>query len=433
MAITAAIDLTVKKPSFGSIKAEIRQLTLDAQRAVREFGAFSPEARRAEQALAQARDTMEDFNDRVAALNPDKFAQINTVVQGFARGFQAAQGAVALFGTQSEELEKTMIKLQGAMALAEGLEGLGKVQQQFGALASTIKGKVVTAFTTLRGAIAASGIGLLAISLAYVVGNFEKLSAAVTNAIPGLKTIGAVIGDLVQTFTDFIGVTSQAERNYEAFKKSIELSNEEVEQEIALMEIAGGKELEIFEQRKELIRNNLALIEERRKQGVKLTDEELTEEARLYREYNNNLKVIDAERDKFVTDQAAQFVKDSEAVNDRLIQLDEEKANLITTNYIKQNKDIIQNLESREDQEKTNLERSTRDKLELMEKEKEEMLKKYEGIEGGREYIQSLYAYQRKLIEETQQAELTAITQKYYEEQRTKSRRQAEIVKCGIG
>ena len=416
MAITAAIDLTVKKPSFGSIKSEIKQLSLEAQRAVKEFGAFSPEARRAEQALAQARDTMEDFNDRVAALNPDKFAQINTVVQGLARGFQAAQGAVALFGTQSEELEKTMIKLQGAMALAEGLEGLGKVQQQFGALASTIKGKVVTAFTTLRGAIAASGIGLLAISLAYVVGNFEKLSAAVTNAIPGLKTIGEVIGNLVQSFTDFIGVTSQAERNYKAFKKSIELSNEEVEQEIALLEIAGGKELEIFEQRKELIRNNIALIEERKKQGVKLTEEELIEEARLYREYNNTLKVIDAERDKFVADKAKEFVKESEAINDRLVQLDEAKSDVITATYIKQNEDAIQNLEAREDQEKVNIERSTRDKLELMEKEKEEMLKKYKDIEGGREYILTLYGSQRKIIEETQQAELTATTQKYAKE-----------------
>ena len=416
MALTAAIDLTVKKPSFGSMKAEIRQLTLEAQRAVREFGAFSPEARRAEQALAEARDTMEDFNDRVAALNPDKFAQINTVVQGVARGFQAAQGAVALFGTQSEELEKTMVKLQGAMALAEGLEGLGKVQQQFGALASTIKGKVVSAFTTLRGAITASGIGLLAVSLAYVVGNFEKLSAAITNAIPGLKTVGAVIGDLVQKFTDFIGVTSQGERNYKAFKKSIELSNEEVEQEIALMEIAGGKELEIFEQRKELIRNNIALIEERRKQGVTLTEEELTEEARLYREYNNTLKVIDAERDKYVKDRTEQFVKDSEAVNDRLVQTDEEKANLITTNYIKANKDVIQNLEAREDQEKNNINRATRDKLELLEKEKEEMLKKYKDIEGGREYIQTLFATQRRIIEETEQAELTATTQKYAQE-----------------
>ena len=302
MAITAAIDLTVKKPSFGSIKSEIKQLSLEAQRAVKEFGAFSPEARRAEQALAEARDMMEDFNDRVAALNPDKFAQINTVVQGVARGFQAAQGAVALFGNQSEELEKTLVKLQGAMALAEGLEGLGKVQQQFGALANTIKGKVVNAFTTLRGAITASGIGLLAVALGYVVGNFEKLSAAVTNAIPGLKTVSAIVGNLVQQFTDFIGVTSQAERNYKAFKKSIEVTNAELQGQIDILSAQGNKETEIFELRKKIVENELNLIKKRRNEGVKLTEEEVAEEARLYAELTVKKKVIDAEEKKYNED-----------------------------------------------------------------------------------------------------------------------------------
>jgi hypothetical protein len=302
MAITAAIDLTVKKPSFGSIKSEIKQLSLEAQRAVKEFGAFSPEARRAEQALAEARDMMDDFNDRVAALNPDKFAQINTVVQGVARGFQAAQGAVALFGNQSEELEKTLVKLQGAMALAEGLEGLGKVQQQFGALANTIKGKVVNAFTTLRGAITATGIGLLAVALGYVVGNFEKLSAAITNAIPGLKTVSAIVGNLVQQFTDFIGVTSQAERNYKAFKKSIEVTNAELQGQIDILSAQGDKQTEIFELRKKIVENELNLIRKRRSEGVKLTEEEVAEEARLYAELTVKKKVIDAEEKKYEQD-----------------------------------------------------------------------------------------------------------------------------------
>lgn len=322
MAITAAIDLTVKKPSFGSIKSEIKQLSLEAQRAVKEFGAFSPEARRAEQALAEARDMMEDFNDRVAALNPDKFAQINTVVQGVARGFQAAQGAVALFGNQSEELEKTLVKLQGAMALAEGLEGLGKVQQQFGALASTIKGKVVNAFTTLRGAITASGIGLLAVALGYVVGNFEKLSAAITNAIPGLKTVSAIVGNLVQQFTDFIGVTSQAERNYKAFKKSIELTNAELQGQIDILSAQGDKQTEIFELRKKIVENELNLIKKRRSEGVKLTEEEVAEEARLYAELSVKKKVIDAEEKKYEQDKQKEAEERRKSHAKRLQDLD---------------------------------------------------------------------------------------------------------------
>jgi len=98
MALNATIDLTVKKPDFKSMKSEIKELTIAAQQAVMQFGEFSPEASKAEKALAGARDRMEDFNDRVKAVNPDRFSKINTVIQGVASGFAAAQGAMALFG-----------------------------------------------------------------------------------------------------------------------------------------------------------------------------------------------------------------------------------------------------------------------------------------------------------------------------------------------
>ena len=304
MALNATIDLTVKKPDFKSMKSEIRELTVAAQQAVMQFGEFSPEAVRAEQALAGARDRMDDFNDRVAAVNPDKFAQINTVVQGVARGFQAAQGAMALFGNDSKDLEKTMVKLQGAMALAEGLEGLGKVQQQFSALANTIKGKVVQAFSTLRGAITASGIGLLAIALGYVVANFEKVSNAITNAIPGLSKVAEIMGNLFQRFTDFIGVTSEAERQLESFTKATNKSKTELQAQIEILSIQGGKELEIFKKRREIADADIALIEKRRSLGVKLTKEQLEEEATLYNESVQKKKVIDAEEKKYNEEQA---------------------------------------------------------------------------------------------------------------------------------
>jgi len=304
MALNATIDLTVKKPDFKSMKSEIRELTVAAQQAVMQFGEFSPEAVRAESALAGARDRMDDFNDRVAAVNPDKFAQINTVVQGVARGFQAAQGAMALFGNDSKDLEKTMVKLQGAMALAEGLEGLGKVQQQFSALANTIKGKVVQAFSTLRGAIAASGIGLLAIALGYVVANFEKVSNAITNAIPGLSKVAEIMGNLFQRFTDFIGVTSEAERQLESFTKATNKSKTELQAQIEILSIQGGKELEIFKKRREIADADIALIEKRRSLGVKLTADQLTEEAKLYEESVQKKKVVDAEEKKYNEEQA---------------------------------------------------------------------------------------------------------------------------------
>jgi hypothetical protein len=179
MALTAAIDLTVKKPDFKSMKSEIKELTIQAQQAVMAFGEFSPEALRAEQALAQARDRMDDFNDRVAAVNPDKFAQINTVVQGVARGFQAAQGAMALFGNESEDLQKTMVKLQGAMALAEGLEGLGKIEQQFTAIFNNVISGAKKAFAAIKAGIGSTGIGLLVVALGSIVAYWDDIRLAI--------------------------------------------------------------------------------------------------------------------------------------------------------------------------------------------------------------------------------------------------------------
>jgi hypothetical protein len=180
MALSATIDLTVKKPDFKSMKSEIKELTIAAQQAVMQFGEFSPEAQRAEKALAGAKDRMEDFNDRVKAVNPDNFAKINTVVQGVARGFQAAQGAMALFGSESKDLEKTMVKLQGAMALAEGLEGLGKIQQQFKAIFTDVVSGAKKAFAAIKAGIGSTGIGLILVALGAIVAYWDEIKAAVS-------------------------------------------------------------------------------------------------------------------------------------------------------------------------------------------------------------------------------------------------------------
>jgi hypothetical protein len=179
MALNATIDLTVKKPDFKSMKSEIKELTIAAQQAVMQFGEFSPEAIKAEHALAGARDRMEDFNDRVKAVNPDKFAKLNTVVMGVANGFQAAQGAMALFGNESKDFEKTMIKLQGAMALTQGLEGLGKVQQQFTAIFTDIASGAKKAFAAIRAGIGSTGIGLIVIALGSIVAYWDEIKTAI--------------------------------------------------------------------------------------------------------------------------------------------------------------------------------------------------------------------------------------------------------------
>jgi hypothetical protein len=296
MALNATIDLTVKKPDFKSMKSEIKELTIAAQQAVMQFGEFSPEAQRAEKALAGAKDRMEDFNDRVKAVNPDNFSKINTVVSGVARGFQAAQGAMALFGSESKDLEKTMVKLQGAMALAEGLEGLGAVQQKFMAIAGDIKGGVTKAFQAL-GRISTLALGVVGIALTLIITNFDTLKNAVMNLLPGLSSLAKFVGGLVQQFTDFIGVTSAQDRALDKLNKTTAKSNEQLDREIALLK-ARGDEVGAFSKQREKLNNEL--LQARQNLG-KNSEKEW---GKIIDDTKNALKILEVEESKYITTQA---------------------------------------------------------------------------------------------------------------------------------
>jgi hypothetical protein len=233
MALNATIDLTVKKPDFKSMKAEIRELTVAAQQAVMQFGEFSPEAVKAEKALAGAKDRMDDFNDRVKAVNPDKFAKLNTVVSGVANGFAAAQGAMALFGNESKDFEKTMIKLQGAMALSQGLEGLGKIQQQFGAIFKDVVSGAKKAFAAIKAGIGSTGIGLILVALGAIVAYWDDIKEAVSGVSEEQK-------DLLKNTEKMVEANQKSYDNISASENILKQQGK-TEKEILQMKIAALK------------------------------------------------------------------------------------------------------------------------------------------------------------------------------------------------
>lgn len=325
MAIKSTVELEVKSNLKG-FKGEIRQATIEAQEAVKTFGEFSPEAVEAEKKLAKLRDRMEDFNDRVSAVNPDKFAQVQTIVQGVARGFQAAQGAMALFGSESEDLQKTMVKLQGAMALADGLEGLGKVQQQFTAIAKNIKGGVIQAFQSL-GRMSTLAFGVIGIALTLIIANFDKLKSAVMNLIPGLSTLVNFIGGIVQQFTDFIGITSASERALEKYNKATEKNNEQLDREIALLK-ARGDEVGAFIKQREKLDNELAQArrnygKNKEKEWGKIIDDSKNALAILAEDE----KKYNADRAKEASDRAKERRDAVRTLNQELRMLQEDEVN----------------------------------------------------------------------------------------------------------
>lgn len=282
----AEVDLEVKgTASVKSIKQELREAKEEAIQAARQFGEFSPQALKAQQRFADLKDEVEDFGHRIKALNPDKFSRIQTAALGISHGFTAAQGAVALFGAESENVNKLLAQTQGAMALSQGLQGLGDAKQGLLALAGTIKNNVIGAFTSLQGAAralgGAAGIGIIVLVVQLVINHFQNVKKWVTNlvnSIPGLTAVVQGLGEAwdwvagkLQALGDAIGVTNskldaqieQMEANTEAAKRQAEideaLGKNTAEQrkkilndELTALKLKGADEKEILAKQHEI-------------------------------------------------------------------------------------------------------------------------------------------------------------------------------------
>lgn len=151
--------------SVKSIKTELREAKEEAIEMARRFGDNSAEATNAAKKVAKLKDEIEDLGLKIKGVNPDKFQRIATLVGGLGNGFAAAQGAMALFGTESEDLAKTMVRLQGAIALSQGLQGLKDLPILF----AGIGGSATKAFQAIKLAIGSTGIGLIVVALGAAI------------------------------------------------------------------------------------------------------------------------------------------------------------------------------------------------------------------------------------------------------------------------
>ena len=232
-------NLNSTTESVKSLKAQLREAQNDVTQLSEKFGATSKEAINAAKKAGILKDAIGDAKALTDAFNPDaKFKALSSSLSGVAGGFAAVQGGMALFGSESENVEKTLLKVQSAMALSQGLQTIGESVDSFKQLGAVLKSnvavqKVLTvsqaAYTTvvgastgalklLRIALAATGIGAIVVGLGLLIANFDKVKKAVLNLIPGLAQVGEFFGNIVESVTDFVGATSEAERALDSLK-----------------------------------------------------------------------------------------------------------------------------------------------------------------------------------------------------------------------
>jgi len=108
------------------------------------FGATSAQAVEAAKKAAILKDKIGDAKALTDAFNPDaKFKALSGALTGVAGGFSVVTGAMAAFGKQNEDVEKALLKVQGAMALASGAQAIGESIDSFKQLGAVLKANTI--------------------------------------------------------------------------------------------------------------------------------------------------------------------------------------------------------------------------------------------------------------------------------------------------
>jgi hypothetical protein len=141
-------------------------------------------------AAAKLEDQIGDTRERVRVLASDtfKFDAAVGATQALASGFEVAQGAAALFGSEGKELQEVIAKTTAVTAIANGVNDLANqitgqgplklalyaAGQKAVAVATAISTGAISAF---RVALAATGIGLFITGVAILVDRLRDAAA----------------------------------------------------------------------------------------------------------------------------------------------------------------------------------------------------------------------------------------------------------------
>lgn len=191
-----------------SLKAQLREAQSEVAQLSEKFGATSQEAINAAKKAAELKDAIADAKDLTDSFNPDaKFNSLTRSIGGAMDGFSAFQGTLGLIGVESQDVEKMILKVQSAMALSQGLQGVLEAKDSFKQLGAVISQ------TTL---------GQKALTAAQIVGTSAmKVLNTVMKANPVFLIIGGITA-LIGAFKYFTSSTETAEKANEKLNLSLE-------------------------------------------------------------------------------------------------------------------------------------------------------------------------------------------------------------------
>jgi hypothetical protein len=193
MAEQIGLKLNVDTATIGELRKEFKSL----QKEIANTREGTKEYNDALLKLGNVKGALKDVKEGINALDPEAkfqaFAKIGGTIAG---GFQAAQGAMALFGAEGKDVEKALLKVQAATAFAQGIQSVSEFGKAFKIFNAILKANPLLLIAT---AVVGLGVALFALR--------DKIKI-VGDTFAAIGKIFDFVKDKIIAFSDAIGLTN---------------------------------------------------------------------------------------------------------------------------------------------------------------------------------------------------------------------------------
>lgn len=179
------------------------------------------------EAFDEMGDSVKSYGERWSEMQKSteqtraKFESVQKMASGLASGFAAVQGAAALFGAENENLQKTLVKVQSAMAIAQGIGGLKDFIEGFTQAKTAFQGATMglktftTGLSTMKKALISTGIGALVVAVGTLIAYKDEIGAFFDSAANRANNLDGKIQDLNTSWNELFTTLSNNERWWE--------------------------------------------------------------------------------------------------------------------------------------------------------------------------------------------------------------------------
>ena len=255
---SVSVDSNDASKSIKELRLEIEKTTQAVNDLGAQYGENSKEVEAAQRRLA----SLQDLTNQKVEQSTQRIDNAAKTVTALSAAYGGVQGALELTGLAGEDTIKQLAKIQSALAIGDAVQNLAEfreaITKTFTDLANGFKNSSIfikanelatkaasftmklfgvsveatsTSFKVLKGAIAATGLGLLVVAIGEVVAAFQNYSSAAEKAAEKQKQLN-------ETISKGAKAALKGEQDFLANQEKID---------IAKAKLRGASEQELFD------------------------------------------------------------------------------------------------------------------------------------------------------------------------------------------